>query len=235
MHAFQTVRTQLGRAIAAALLTFGAIAAANASNGFVTTNEVALDLIYSQPSFGLTPIDIRFDPAITLSVPSTLLTIDNDAEFDSLHTYETGSPVVSMFYLDHINFCGGPSDGIVGCGSTPGTLIAIDSAAATESFGGVVVAHELGHNLSLEHAAGTNTNLMNPDAYEGPAPAPLTVAQVAQIFTSPLVQHDAKGFYIEVQPFALIATAVPEPSTYALMGLGAGVLAFVRKRKVAAS
>jgi hypothetical protein len=224
-----SARTSLVRsAAAAALLALGTLGTAQA--GYVTTNEGVMDAIFGQSIFGANPIDIRFNAEQTIH-NSALLTIDSDAEFDLLATYEVGTPTVSMFYVDSISFCGSFGEGIVGCGSTPGSLIALDSDFTASEFGGNAEGHELGHNLSLQHVAGTDTNLMNPSVYEGQAPAPLTQDQLDAIFQSPLVQHDAQGYYISVTPYAVVAS-IPEPSSVVLMGLGmalAGIVA-VRKR-----
>jgi hypothetical protein len=211
-----------------ALLTLGTVGLAEA--GSVTTHESELDAIYSQSSFGANPIDIRFDPTQTV-FNTALLTLDTDAEFDSLSTYAVASSkIVSIFFVDHINACDGVSPNIVGCGSDPGNLIALDSSFAAGALGAAAIGHELGHNLGLDHIAGQNTNLMNPIVYNGAAPAPLTSAQVSKILTSPLVQTDAQGHkYIEITPFAVVAS-VPEPSVFVLMALGLGLIVFVRKR-----
>jgi hypothetical protein len=230
----------LCRTVATALMVVGSIGVAHA-DGFVTQNLLTLDAIYGQASFGATPISFRFDS--TINVFDSSLLVLTDAGFDRLPTYvpaDQSASVISMFFVDGIAECGGPIDGIIGCGQTPGNILAVDSNAVAEqadqmgtSFGAVVEGHEIGHNLGLQHVEGDDTNLMNPGAYNGPAPAPLTADQVAQIFQSPLVQHDVLGYFIEIQPFAVLSSvsAVPESSNLAMMGLGLGVLAFLRKRK----
>jgi hypothetical protein len=186
--------------------------------------------VYSQAGFGTDTIDIRFGAAQEIH-DSALLSIDTDAEFDALASYVfSPSPTVSMFFVDAINFCGVAAPNVVGCGSTPGSLIALDSSFMLQPEGANTIAHELGHNLGLDHTFPDNgTNLMNPTVFA--TFGFLNNAQITSILTSGLIQTDLLGNkYIEVTPIAVLAS-VPEPSTWALLGAGAGVALMAARRQ----
>jgi hypothetical protein len=228
---FKTVCSPL-RALSVALLAMGAIGSANA--GFVTTNEAGLDAVYGQASFGASPIDIRFDSAITI-YNSEFVNIDSGEEMDALGALGVNSPIVSAFFVDDINFCGVALPGIAGCAGVPGNFLVIASAlSGPDGFDygpnapQNVIGHELGHNLGLDHDE-TEGNLLNASLQQ--TFGFLLPYQVAIILASPLVQIDGNGQrFIEIQPYAVVAS-VPEPSTYLMMGLGLGIFAFIRNRK----
>src|ERR1700754_2242200 len=111
------------RGVAAAIACF---TLTSAHAGFVTTNEAGLDAIYGQASFGDHPVDIRFLAPITIF--STYATINTQADFDNLGAMGVSDPtIVSLFFVDAINFCGIALNGIVGCAGIPGHFIAVDS------------------------------------------------------------------------------------------------------------
>ncbi|NOY29424.1 MAG: hypothetical protein GXP28_04375 [Planctomycetes bacterium] len=114
-------------AIAGALL---AIVTGPASSwaAFITTQESELDSIFSQPSFGATPVDIRFLPTITY-VDANLLNINTQSKFYDLVGQFDSSPVHNAYYVDTIDWCGGPgtNTGIVGCAFTPGNDFVVES------------------------------------------------------------------------------------------------------------
>jgi hypothetical protein len=219
----QSVRTWLA---AAALSTLPA--AALAASGYVTTNEAKLDTIYSQAGFGLTPIDIRFNTATSI-INAALTVIDNGAEWATLTGLGSNlaSPTVNMYFVDKILWCGAPTLTTIGCAQQPGNVMALDSSwAANATYGGNLAGHELGHNLNLPHLLpDTATNLMNPTISTSFA---LTAGQITTILASALVQTDAKGKYINVQPIAVL---VPEPAAWTLMLGGALLLGAVRRRQ----
>ena len=86
----------------------------------------------------------------------------------------------------------------------------LDSAA--------IVAHEIGHDLGLQHMDG---GLMNPSApswdnFIAPLDYTLTDSQVQTILASPFVQSAPNGQkYIQVAPFSVLS--VPELSTWLYM------------------
>lgn len=214
-----------------------------ASAAMVSFNDAAMDSIFSQASFGGRDIDIRFNTALSVVAPS-LLSIDSDAEFGgfsslSLRTLASELQIpkfaVSVFFVDAITYCGGPGGSIIGCGSNPGGLIALQSkAAASLTRGATLLAHELGHNLGLSHLTGQDAsgNLMNSSITSDTF---LSKSQVDSILKSPIVQLDGTQRYISITPIAVLAALqpVPEPHTWAMLSLGLlGVAGWVRRRRV---
>jgi hypothetical protein len=217
------------------------LAPATAWSGFITTQSAAVNAIYAQVSFGTMPIQIRFNPGQTIVAPD-LLNIDTDAKFTTLVGLGAASPIVDAFYVDSITFCGGPGVNIVGCGPQPGHTLAVDSAFAASiavldgsTNGAIDISHELGHNLGLAHIGDSMStgNLMNPVLNSNV----LTAAQVTTIRGSGLVQTDpvTGGFFITIQPIAIVATAAPEPSSLALIGAGLVIFAVMRRRQLRAT
>lgn len=220
-------------------------AAGAASAGYVTFDEGAMDTIFSQDSFGQYGIDIRFNTSLWVVEPS-LLDIDSSGEFSdnglSLGSLSStlGLPdfTVAIFFVDRISFCGRAGSNIIGCGSSPGSLIALDSAYAASANGAILMAHELGHNLGLTgHVAGGG-NLMNASITTGATT--LTQAQVGTFIDlatgtskNSIVQLDGDQFYISITPIAVLAAApVPEPQTWAMLLAGLlGVAGWARRRR----
>ena len=217
------LKSSLRLAAAAALAVTQA--ASWAADGYVTTNEAKLDAIFSQAGFAAADkIDIRFNSQTSI-IDASLTSIDSFAEWDKMAGLAVNfdAPVVNMFFVDKVRWCGDPGTNIAGCADTPGNLMALDSSwAAHASLGGNLLGHELAHNLGLGHVLPNNgSNLMNPTLSTSFA---LTAAQITTILSSALVQSDAQGKFITIQPIAVLAAApVPEPSTWAMLLLG-GVL-----------
>lgn len=217
-------RLRNGLAVAA-----GVMASASAMAGFITLNEASMDSIFSQASFGANSIDIRFNAPLTLVKPS-LLSVDNWFEFDELKTLAApGSKTVSMFFADNISWCGDNGPNYVGCAATPGQVLVLKSStAANASLGGVLAAHELAHNLGLEHV-GSSGNLLNPVLTGSSF---LSQAQVSSLLSSPLIQFDGAQRFIAITPIALVAQ-VPEPASWAMLGLGVLALGWRRRAPAA--
>jgi len=195
--------------------------------GFVTIDPGALTTIFSQSAFDGTPVQVRVNPTVTLNAPG-LETINNEAQLNALFALGGNGPTIDVFFVDGmINGCGGePSPPAIGCGEEPGNKIAVDSefAANTGSAtapgpGSILIGHEMGHNLGLDHIEST-ANLMNPElgssfalsTHVGSPP----VNQIQTILSSSLVQIDNGQRFISITPFAV----VPEPATmlFALAG-----------------
>lgn len=135
------------------------------------------------------------------------------------------NPLVDVFFVDTISFCGVAGDNIIGCANAiPGASFAVQSADAAAGSGNILEGHELGHDLGLVHVAGVNTNLMNPVLGTSTT---LTAGQATTVLASGLVQGAAPNQFINLQGIAI----VPEPATIGLFGLGMGVLAAVRRRR----
>src|SRR4051794_3763935 len=92
---------RLGIAVLA-MLTCSGIAQA----GAITIDEVGLNAIFSQESFGDTPISIRFNPAQTIVAPEFLV-INTLEDFQALYSLVPDpAPTVVAFFVDLLNACG---------------------------------------------------------------------------------------------------------------------------------
>ena len=191
--------------------------------GFVTTNEKDLDAIFSQSAFR-TPIDVRFNPTVTMSRPD-LLTINTEQQLNTLFDLGDNIPTIDIFFVDAINECGGDlSPLIIGCGDLSGNKIVVKSSFAAGVFGAALMGHELGHNLGLGHVDFPPANLMNPTLNGSIA---LTTSQPNTILGSPDVQIGPGGaHFILITPFAI----VPEPATM-LFALAGAVWLLQRARR----
>lgn len=201
----------------------------NARAALVTTNEAGMDAVYSQSSFGTTPVDIRFNPTVTFA-NSDLLDITTSAELDTLFAFNgaTASNVVSMYFVDILDFCGGFNTSIVGCASVGGNDIAVESAFAAGGFGTELLAHELGHNLGLGH-------VMSPNLMTGSLNGNTTLInpQVTIVLGSSLIQFDGPSRFVEITPVLL--TAVPLPPAGIMFVSAILVLFGIHRRKKSAA
>lgn len=202
-------------AVVAALL---AGSAATADAAFITIDPAGMNALFSQASFGDTPVAIDFLPSETIVAPN-LLVINTVADLAALVDLAPApSPVVDAFFVNEVNACdfpeASPSGAVHGCAQLPGHVLVEDSSSA-EISPATLMGHELGHNLNLEHVPLDPTNLMD---YFFPHGMTLTVDQVATVLESPLVQIDSAGDrFIQIQPILISA---PEPGTLALLGVG---------------
>ncbi|MEO8858681.1 MAG: PEP-CTERM sorting domain-containing protein [Burkholderiaceae bacterium] len=227
-----TDKGSLPRSIGAvARLALGALAfatCASASAAFITTNEAGLDAIFSQSGFGTQTLDARFNASRSL-VATNLLSIDSDPEFDSLSTFSVYSPgqTINLFFVDAITFCNVVGS-FIGCAG--GNVAVVSSSfAARADLGANLNAHEIGHNLGLDHMSGSATNLMNPAISSNSS---LTSDQIAEILGSGLVQTDGTGQrFLSITPIVVLA-AVPEPETWAMLLMGLlGMAGWTRRRR----
>ena len=130
--------------------------------------------------------------------------------------------IVNFYYVDTMSACGVTINvSIIGCGERPGQDFVVESVWAADTtiplggnitFGQQLLAHELGHNLGLEHRNGND--LMNPaiNGYED-----LNAAEVATILASPLVHIDSSNGHRYIQINPVLVLAVPEPSALLLL------------------
>jgi hypothetical protein len=195
----------------------------------VVIDEPGLNAIFSQPSFGDTPISIRFNPSRQIVAPD-LLVIDTVAELQALYSLASDpAPTVVAFFVDQLNVCTTVEENINGayngCAQFPGRFMVEDFHAA-ELDAAELMGHELGHNLDLGHIP---LGLMAPMLGFG-GPPELFDFQVAAILQSPLVQTDSTGQrFIQITPIAIIDA--PEPSMFLLLSAALGALFFVKTKK----
>lgn len=204
------------------LITAVIFISTHAKAGFITTNEAKLDEIFSQASFGSMPIDIRMGLSTELVLPN-LLDISTNAEVSQLFSMHSGGiNVVNFYFIDTLSACGGLiNSSYVGCGEYYGNDFVVESSYAAGSFGAELLAHELGHNLGLDHKNGNF--LMNPFLNGNTT---LTAQEVSDIHSNSIVQTNGQSFWIDILPIRIVAAAttpqpspmpVPEPSTLLLL------------------
>lgn len=194
--------------------------------GFVTLDESRIDDIFSQPSFGSRPIDIRFSQPQEVVRPD-LLSIDDLWELSALWGAMPRQPyAINLYFVDQLNYCAGYNPYTVGCARVRGRFSAVESWWAQGSVGSALVAHELGHNLGLRHDVNSSARLMYPYLTGG---VELTIPQAQVIHRSPYVWRDNQGYFVNVHPVAIVAEAstIPEPPM-ALLGSIVSVSLLIR-------
>lgn len=188
-----------------ALVCAAHLGVAPASAATVTTNEAELDAIFSQSSFGSTPIDVRFNPVQALVRPG-LLNIRATNQLNRLFSFGPREPnVIDVFYVDTLDRCGGFNTAIVGCAYLGFPGVVVESAYAAGRFGAELLAHEIGHNLGWGH---TGRGLMAPRLNDDTTVRPAHVWRAfnpAPGFAS-LVQQDGSGFFLEINPIVVVAS-----------------------------
>jgi hypothetical protein len=239
------------RALAlAALLLSGTLVHA----GYVAIDEPALDAIFGQPlaKWGWSPIDVRVAPSASYA-DSALTSIDDDGELWRLFSLAPRrSRTIEVFFVDSINSCGGYAPNVIGCGLQPGNALVVSSQWAASRWGPALLAHELGHNLGLEHVPQSTPNLMNPWLTGN---TDLDAGQVRSLYQSPLVDWSdgpARPFF-SILPIAVVASdwsggwignapgsvgranVISEPRPLALLVAAVLLLAVTRARPAASS
>jgi hypothetical protein len=224
MRPHQTA-TALRSILQLAVLAVGLPLGVGASHaGSISTPS--LSGVYDAAIFGSQPIAIHWLTPGASVIDARLTTIDSSGLTTLAAKATEGRPVVNVFFVDSITGCNGESGGhIVGCAIASSNVFAVESSFAAGASGYVDIAHELGHTLGLSHVSGSN--LMNPNLVS----TALTSAQVSTILgNTTLLQHDSQGLFIELRPIAVLAAAVPEPQTYAMMLAGLLLVAGAARR-----
>jgi len=197
----------------AALALAAMLWAAPAQAAFVTTNEASLDLIYSQASFGATPVDIIFNPVVIVE-NYALLTIDGVGDLVTLFGLFSAAPTIFAYFVDSVDWCGAFNVGFAGCGELPGDNFVVESVYAASGNGTELMAHELGHNLGLAHTNPDASNLMFSEINGN---STLTAAQVTALRASGSVQGTPGAEFVTITP---VLITVAEPATLGLLVLG---------------
>ncbi len=216
------------RLLLAALAIFALPSASEAAA--IAIDQPGMEAIFSQASFGSTPISIRFNAPRFIVAPQ-LLDIKDQADLKALEDLAPDpAPTVDAFFVNQVDACGFPEPTpaglFAGCAQLPGHVFVEESASAALSPA-TLMGHELGHNLDLPHDFFSGTNLMSPFFPHGPD---LTDQQVAAILQSPLIQTDSTGVrFIQITPIAIVAN--PEPATLLLFGTALGALCILRLKK----
>lgn len=194
------------------LLCISAFPIASASAATITIDGAKLTSIYSQASFGNTPITINVLSAATI-YNSNLLNLTSDTDVSTLFNLgpdDAASRIVDAFFVDSIGACGGPGSSIVGCADRPGHDLVVNSSYASTDTNEVDLGHELGHNLGLMHVAGIDSDLMNPALYGSTY---LSAAQASVVLYSHLVQTANDGsLFVNIRPVLVSATETVGPT-----------------------
>jgi hypothetical protein len=185
----------------------------NCANPARTLFEAEGDKIWDQAS-----INLLFLPWETLN-NSSLLDLNVDTEFGG----PAAGTVIRLLFVGVISSCGGPGTGIFGCGFLSANGVAI--ADNVFSFNGGIgrldtIAHELGHNLGLDHTtlgAGGALNLMSSGAVRS------IPTSLLDIYPNGLQMDQLTAAQIAVAQSSPFLSPVPEPAVaiLALVGFAA--------------
>ena len=194
------------------LLCISALPIASASAATISIDGAKLTSIYSQASFGNTPITINILSSATI-YDANLLNLTSDTDVSTLFGLgpdNAASRIVDAFFVDSIGACGGPGSSIVGCADRPGHDLVVNSSYAATDTNEVDLGHELGHNFGLMHVAGIDTDLMNPALYGSTYLSP---TQAAVVLASNLVQTAQDGsLFVNIRPILVSASATAGPT-----------------------
>ena len=213
-------------AFAASMIVVQPISVCNDAGGDCSNSvgqffEAETDKIWNQAD-----IDISFLP-LTEFHDSSFQSINSNSDFVNLvntagHGQHATSTVLNMWFLQEID-----SGTVAGLGFLGANGVAIADSIFTFADGAGrrdTIAHEIGHNLNLDHTLESNLRLMAPGSLrlkptntlnifpDGVGVSQLTAAEISTALTSPLV------------------VPVPEPAAFAALALVGCCLVVVRRR-----
>lgn len=183
--------------------------------------EAETDKIWNQAD-----IDISFLPMVEFH-SAAFQSINSTTDFVSLvntpgHGQNASNTVLNMWFLKEID-----SGAVSGLGFLGDNGVAIADRIFSDGGGAGrrdTIAHEIGHNLDLQHTSDSNLRLMAPGSLrliptstanifpDGVGVSQLTQAEINTALTSPLV------------------VAVPEPAAFATLALlGCGIVVLRRR------
>jgi hypothetical protein len=145
--------------------------------------------------------------------------LDTSGEFEELKSAFSGlaSNIIRLFFVDTLT-CG--SGGAAGCAEIGGNDIVVNSTyAANASWGHVLIAHEIDHNLNLGHNSTTGNVMRN--RVDNAANVDFLPDQITTIGISLLIQNDGSRNsgqrFISITPILVTAAAaVPIPGAIVL-------------------
>lgn len=174
-------------------------------------------------------IKINFNSAISY-VDSRLSTIDDDNELSDLWYTSgfstdyfdvdnpTSTSVVNMFIVDNINL-----NDAIGYGELLGNTMVLEESWLNSIYGANLFAHELGHNMGLDHS--DELNIMYPYINKSTFFSHEEIKTINMNLAG-LIQFDGNNRYIEVNPIfissdsisSVAISPVPVPPAFLLFG-----------------
>lgn len=235
------VRKIRQKLIVVSVAAASALGAGSGSAATLPLYESELDDIFSQASiqqavsdlYGVyAGIDIRYTDVTTVDTSQiALLDTDIDTELESnllLNQRRNSGISLNMYFADSITFCGTENANGVGCGVVGGNGVILDRDYVAGPNGAEVLAHEIAHNLGLEHTHdgdGLMGSIVNQDTS-------LSAIESGSLVLSEFIQGDADtGFFIEINPINLVVAPLPAAGLMLAGALAMTVAVRQRRRR----